>query len=118
MFDEIWWEADLPAGHSPDSRLFQTKSFENCFDRFVVTPEGRFCLVGNGWQDDDPFRGEKTRGSIDMEFHGDMRLSSLVDGKYVEYVARFTHGTLEWIRPSADVPQILRNLPPPESPPE
>ena len=37
---------------------------------------------------------------IDVEFHGDMRLLSAEGDR--EYLARFTHGTLEWIRPLAD----------------
>src|SRR5271165_5672257 len=42
---------------------------------------------------------EISRGGIDVEFHGDMRLLS-TQGEW-EYLARFTHGTLEWIRPLA-----------------
>jgi hypothetical protein len=49
MYDEVWWEAELPEGHPATSRLFQTKSLDRCFDRYIVTREGRFCLVGNGW---------------------------------------------------------------------
>jgi len=77
MYDELWWEAELPVGHPPDDRLFQTKSFNCCLDRYVVTPQGRLCLVGNGWQDDAPFHGERSKGSIDVDFHGDMRLVPL-----------------------------------------
>jgi len=40
-------------------------------------------------------------GSTDTNFHGDIRLLSN-EGELEEYVARFTHGTLEWIRPLAD----------------
>ena len=46
MYDEIWWQAELPPGHSPEKRLFQTKSLHRCLDRYVVTSEGRLCLVG------------------------------------------------------------------------
>ena len=35
-----------------------------------------------------------------MEFHRDMRILSV--GGHLEYLVRFTHGTLEWIRPLAD----------------
>ena len=109
MYDEIWWEAELLEGHPPESRLFQTKSLERCLDRYVVTREGRLCLVGNGLQDDGPFDGgQRVHESIDMDFHGDMRLVSAT-GQYGEYIARFTHGTLEWIRPRADDPLPRRN---------
>jgi hypothetical protein len=111
MYDEVWWEAELPAEHPPTSRLFQTKSLHRCLDRYVVTREGRFCLVGNDWQDDAPFEGQHSaQGIIDVDFHGDIRLVSAAAGKYEEYIVRFTHGTLEWIRPMADVPEIRRNL--------
>jgi hypothetical protein len=95
LFDEIRWDAALPEGHPPDSRLFQTKSLDPCLEHYVVTPEGRLLLVGNGFED-----GEDSEKGIDVEFHGDMRLLS-VDGDR-EYLARFTHGTLEWIRPLAE----------------
>lgn len=96
MFDEIRWEATLPAGHPEDSRLFQTKSLDPCLEHYVVTREGRLLMVGNGWQEEAD--SDRERG-IDVEFHGDMRLVS-VEGQ-TEYIARFTHGTLEWIRPLA-----------------
>jgi len=96
MYDEIRWEATLPAGHPTDSRLFQTKSLDPCLEHYVVTREGRLFLVGNGLQDDADW--DKDQG-MDVEFHGDMSLVSM-DGN-IEYLARFTHGTLEWIRPFA-----------------
>jgi hypothetical protein len=37
---------------------------------------------------------------FEVEFHGDMRLIS--NKSYREYVARFTHGALEWIKPLAE----------------
>jgi hypothetical protein len=104
LYDEIWWEAELPAGHPPDNRLFQTKSLDPCLDRYVVTLEGRLRLVGNGFQDDAAFAGARPgQEAIDVDFHGDLRLVSSVPD-YEVYSARFTHGTVEWIRPSADGP--------------
>ena len=41
LFDEIRWDAALPKGQPPDSRLFQTKSLDPCLDHYVVTAEGR-----------------------------------------------------------------------------
>lgn len=96
LFDEIRWDAALPEGHPPDSRLFQTKSLDPCLDQYVVTPEGRLLLIGNGFEND----AEISQGAIDVEFHGDLRLLSTQGER--EYLARFTHGTLEGIRPLAD----------------
>src|ERR1700729_2016109 len=110
MYDEVWWEAELPAGHPPTTRLFQTQTLDRCFDHYIVTQEGRLCLVGNGWQDDGPYDGtQRSYETVDLDFHGDIRLVSSEDGDE-EYIARFTHGTLEWIRPRVDVPQIRRSL--------
>jgi hypothetical protein len=105
LYDEIWWEAELPEGHTGQSRLFQTKSFNPCLDRYVVTKAGRLRLVGNGWQDEDPFTGQKEeQNAVDTDFHGDIRLTCR-EGDCREYMARFTYGTLEWMRPVADGPQ-------------
>jgi hypothetical protein len=94
LYDEVWWEAELPQGHPPASRLFQTKSFDRCLDHYVVTAGGRLLLVGNGWRDDTPFEGAPGGQGVDVEYHGDLRLVSVAP-KYEEYMARFTHGALE-----------------------
>lgn len=111
MYDEIWWQAELPRGHSPENRLFQTKSLHRCFDRYVVSAAGRLGLVGNSWQDEGPFEGAcDPKASVDTDFHGDIRLVA-VNGENTEYVARFTHGALEWIQLMAEVPErVRRNL--------
>lgn len=111
MFDEVWWHAELPFGHSTGNRLFQTKSLHRRFDRYVVTTDGRLCLVSNGWQDEGPFEGAYNPHEIeDIQFHGDIRLVA-ADGAYREYVARFTHGILEWIHQIAEVPaRVNQNL--------
>lgn len=107
--DDVYWEAELPEGHSEEHRLFQTSSFHNCLDRYVVTKEGRLLLVGNGWQDDEePFTGAPgSRETVDVDFHGDMSLATREH--YPSYVARFTHGTLEWIRQEKDAPRTWQN---------
>jgi hypothetical protein len=80
-------------------------------DRYVVTSGGRLCLVGNGWQDDGEFAGAyDSKANVDTDFQGDIRLVS-VGGEHTEYVARFTHGKLEWIQLMAEVPErVRRNL--------
>lgn len=113
MYDEIWWEAELPSSQPSTSRLFQTKSFDRCLDRYIVTQEGKPRLVGNAWQN-GPFQGQSDPGSVDVDFHGDIWLLS-TERPSQEYVARFTHGRLEWIRLSSDVPPVRRNLIPPQS---
>src|SRR5580658_3131245 len=104
MFDEVYCEADLPPDHPGSGREFQTKSLFNCLDRFTITKGGRLLLHATGHQP----TGEA--GDIDTEFHGDIRLVGRSDDHRVEYVARFTHGTLEWIRPLTELPEIHRAL--------
>jgi hypothetical protein len=99
MFDEVVFEAEL-AGLPSNSRHFQTKSLDCCLERYIVTKAGRLCLAGSTFLDDEPFDVDAQRHieSVDIDFHGDIRLVA-VEGEYAEYVARFTHGTLEWVRP-------------------
>jgi hypothetical protein len=37
-------------------------------------------------------------GDIDLEFHGDILLTP-EERELKEYVVRFTHGCMEWVRP-------------------
>ena len=90
LYDEIRWDAALPIDHPPDDRIFQTKSLDPCLEHFLVSPEGRLLLVGNGWEDDDLEHAQNLQG-IDAEFHGDIRILSVKS--YREYLARFTHGS-------------------------
>jgi hypothetical protein len=107
LFDEVWIDEGLP-GFPLGCRRFQTKSLDNCMDRYVVTKEGRLCMVGNVLFEDTPVAVEQEVGDrLDIDFHGDIRLVA-DEGKYEEYVARFTHGTFEWIRPMAEVPRFIR----------
>jgi hypothetical protein len=103
MYDEVWFDEGHPSLASRCQR-FQTKSLERCMDRYIVTKEGRLCLAGNTLMADcaSPARSEK----VDTGFHGDIRLVS-DQGNHEVYIARFTHGTLEWIRPAAEITQVV-----------
>ena len=103
LCDEIRWDATLPEGYPPDDRLFQTKSLDySSWDYYAFTSDGRLLLVGNGWDDDAGLSAETDISrAIEVEFHGDMLLSAMTKG-VGQYVARFTHGRLEWIRPLAE----------------
>jgi hypothetical protein len=118
MFDDVYCEADLPPGHPESERSFQTKSLGNCLDRFTITKEGRLILhsvryESSGDRGDGLFSMRMTAipaGDVDTEFHGDIRLLGGAEDRLVEYVARFTHGTLEWIRPLSELSEMQKTL--------
>jgi hypothetical protein len=107
LYDEVWIDEGLP-GFPLECRRFQTQSLDNCMDRYVITKEGRLCMVGNVLFEDIPVAaGPEGESRVDIDFHGDIRLVA-EHGKYEEYIARFTHGTFEWIREMAEVPRYVR----------
>jgi hypothetical protein len=104
MYDTIVFEGDLPEGLTPSDHEFQTKSLFRIMDQFTVTKEGRLIhntvrYVEEITQPEGIRRmvpAEKL--DVDMQFHGDIVLTSYQGDDYTDYVLRFTHGTLEWIR--------------------
>jgi len=110
MFDDIKCDAPLPDGHVSAGNWFQTKSLWCCMDKFTITADGKLIFhkrqyetVGDQEIRPGVFRPEYKLAhteDIDMDYHGDVRFcGSGQDNKFVDYVARFTHGRLEWIRP-------------------
>lgn len=110
MFDEVKVLAALPDDRVAPGKMFQTKDLGSCMVQFTITAEGRLIHNKHYYEQD----GEREiRGGvrlpnyklvrvedIDMDYHGDVLLYAPgKDGKLAEYVARFTHGTVEWIRP-------------------
>ena len=106
MYDEVICEYPLPRDTESSVREFQTKSLYRLLDRFTITRKGRLI---HHWaryerqeqEGEDLFRFRMVaveHKEIDMEFHGDMWLTGGEDHPG-DYIARFTHGILEWIRP-------------------
>ncbi len=116
MFDEVYCEADLPTGHPAGQRSFPTKSLFRLLDRVTITKEGRLVLHSVRYEhaeEEDaalPLMTPIPQGDIDLEFHGDLRLTSTVEDQWIEYAARFTHGILEWIRPWSELSEIHQAL--------
>lgn len=96
MFDTIRCEYPL-RDKQFQKESFQTKSLECLLDEYKITKRGRLVLVGSG-------RRNKSDQIVDTEHHGDIRFYTSVgerdDGSYewVEYEARFTEGTVKWIK--------------------
>ncbi len=118
MFDDVHLEYEAP--DLPGiPRDFQTKSLDPSMTEYIISKEGR--LLRKPWgkfrspfdpKPEVPEEPEPLEPPLDMEFHGDIRIYAS-DGKpggdFKEYIVRFTHGTLEWIRPIAEVPELLRS---------
>jgi len=112
MFDTIQCEADLPDGCTVLDRSFQTKSLRCIGDNLTITKQGRFILHRIRYENAS---SRKQRGmlipvpvaDVDTEFHGDIEMyGSAADNQLARYAVRFTHGTLEWIRPLDELEEI------------
>jgi hypothetical protein len=107
MYDEVICEYPLPDDKEPLRRQFQTKNLHRLLDRYTITKQGR--LIHHRVRyvaEETPAEGRfgfqmvpVEQKDIDMDFHGDIRLSGMKDNTPCDYVVRFTHGALEWIRP-------------------
>lgn len=109
LYDTIQCEYPLPEASHQDLD-FQTKDLECFLGTYTVTRDGRLMR-------------HKGRGrfgldrDIEWPLHGDLRMYTSLNREWIEYVVRFTHGRVEWIRPHEEV----RNDPeltPPEGEPE
>ena len=116
MFDDIFCECDFPDDLSPQERTFQTKSLYRMMDRFSITKDGRLIHHAARYvQDADPPGGlprmtPVDEKDIDMCFHGDIVLSEEKDGELLEYVVRFDHGQVEWVRPIGQLSEVEQGI--------
>jgi hypothetical protein len=111
MFDEVTCELPMPDGRQVTSDCFQTKSLWSCMDLFTITAAGRLVFHKRRYS----LRGEPNAGppehvaDIDMDYHGDIEIhGKATDGSYLSYAVRFTNGTVEWIRPFEELPELHR----------
>lgn len=93
LFDTIRCEYPLPvAAHQ--GLEFQTKGLDCGMERYTITPDGRLIRHSRG--------GMFAKGpcrDIEWPVHGDVEFyTSDSDRNWIEYIARFTHGRVEWIR--------------------
>jgi hypothetical protein len=107
MFDTVYCQYPLPDARHQDLE-FQTKDLECLLHTYTITLDGRLVLkVGR--------RDRETDREIEWPLHGDLRIYTSIrtagDSEWVEYVVRFTHDHVEWIRPLKEMP------PEPELPP-
>ncbi len=99
LYDTI--QSDYPL---PDPELqnveFQSKDLEEMLQRYRITADGRLWRLRWGVH----LFGEAERPAHhdaleeDTHYHGDISFHADTSKGWVEYRARFTHGTVEWIR--------------------
>lgn len=102
LFDTVYCEYPLPdAGHQDLD--FQTKDLDCLMETYTISRDGR--LLRNVRRRKAPDR------DVEWPLHGDLRIytslrtgDSPEDRTWVEYVVRFTHSRVEWIRPLEEVP--------------
>jgi len=97
LFDTIKCEYPLPEGLHQNLE-FQSKDLECLLDHYTITRDGR--LVRHARQG-----GCGLERDVEWPYHGDIRIYiSDPDDTHqlIEYVVRFTHGRVEWIRRAGD----------------
>lgn len=104
MFDTIRCEYPLP---NPEYQKleFQSKDLDCLLDTYIITAAGRLVR--------EPRSGGAV-GPVEVPHHGDIRFYDVVpddDKRFVEYVARFTYGRLDWIRALDDAADVDEGSP-------
>ena len=99
LFDTIECDYPLPNPRHQDLE-FQTKDLDCLLDRYSITRDGRLLKHARGGLFEE---GERAaiESDVELPMHGDLRMHDLdpdAEQGLVEYVVRFTHGRVEWIR--------------------
>lgn len=107
LFDTVYCEYPLPDARHQDLD-FQTKDLERTLDEYTITRDGR--LVRRARQGE--WGGPGLDRDIEWPLHGDVSIYTSQDDVWIEYVVRFTHGRVEWIRPKEEARHGAGLLPP------
>lgn len=108
MFDTIRVEKSIPGYTDVPDEEFQTKSFDNCMEQYVITATGE--LYREVWEyewvekETSPLKGymkkieDSYRRVYLTDYHGDVIFYTshpkTEDGMWRDYTARFTEGKL------------------------
>ena len=99
-FDIIRCQAKIPGAELLGDREFQTTDLGRRMDRFTISEDGRLIHHRTHRAFGQPVRQHIAELNVVVPLHRDITLSGETsDGKYDWFVARFTDGRLEWIRP-------------------
>ena len=99
LFDTLYCDYPLPDLEFQDE-AFQTKDLECLLDNYRISADGRLWLLRRKISPfaTDSHPSKATEKDEDMNYHGEICFYPATDQVSLEYHARFTHGTLEWIR--------------------
>ncbi len=119
FFDTVRCQAPFPDAALGPEPEFQTYSLGRGMGKYTISMEGRlirhpamFEISGRTELEPGltvPYLHRTVSPGYDLSFHGDILLHPIGTASAVEYVARFTRGTLEWIRPLAGLSETHRN---------
>lgn len=93
FFDDVIVEADIPGYEAKPGgkHSFQTKSLGGGMGQYIISSDGLLLYLAL----DTESRGKK-QVRRKMNFHGDI---FIYDGWSGGFVARFSYGKLDWIKP-------------------
>ena len=111
MFDTVYCEYPLP-NERHQGLDFQTKNLECALFTYTVTRDGRLVRrARSGWGRDNP------DSDVEWLLHGNIRIYTSVkteEPSWIEYVVRFTHGRVEWLRSLEEVEKDPGIVPSPD----
>jgi len=100
LFDTVRCEVPLPDSRHQDLE-FQTKNLDRALLHYTIRRDGTLVRhAGKGGFGIGPER------DVEWPIHGDISIYTSdrsAESEWIEYVVRFTHGRVEWIRPLAEV---------------
>lgn len=107
LFDTIHCDYPFPDPEFQHEE-FQTKDLDCTLDRYRITAGGRlwrlFRRIDLFAKDTPP--PEAAEPAEDMNYHGELCFYTSTDKGWLEYDARFTHGTLDWIRRAGEAEPV------------
>jgi hypothetical protein len=104
MYDIVYSRVPLPDCDLPADTEYQTKDFERLLEHYLIDSDGRLLRCRSQAEDPlDPTDAE------DIRFHGEVHFGTWQpDDRFYEFLARFSRGTLEWIRRDREAEEARR----------
>ena len=112
LFDTLQCDYPLPDPEFQHEE-FQTKDLECTLERYRITADGRLWRLSRrmGLFEKDTGLPEAAEKAKDMNYHGELCFYTSRDKDWLEYRARFTCGTVEWIwRAEDEAPADIDSL--------